>query len=103
MTSFRNRLAFSCLSIVGTAGLVSFSSPGSAASIDGVRRATVVVADLDLRKPSGQASFERRVAFAARTVCAEQNRFATAAEVACRRDAVAQARREAGLVDVAAN
>lgn len=103
MTSLRHRIVFSFLSIVGTVGLVSFSNPVSAAPIDGVRRATVVTADLDLRNAAGQATFDRRVAAAARTVCAEQGAQTTVAETNCRRLALTQARRDAGLVDVAAN
>lgn len=106
MTSLRNRIVFSCLSIVGTAGLVSFSNPAwamPAVSVDGVRQASVFTADLDLSKQAGRATFDHRVNAAARSVCAEDTRAASAAEAACRRDALAQARRDAGIVDVAAD
>ncbi|MFS0773055.1 UrcA family protein [Sphingomonas sp. 1P08PE] len=102
MTSFRNHVAFSCLSIVGTIGLVSFSNPANAAEVDGVRQATVLTADLDLGNSAGQATFERRIGAAARIVCAEQSRDRASAETACRRNAVTQARRDAGLADVSA-
>ena len=105
MTSFRNRFTFFCLGIVGTAGLASLSSPGLAASTDEVRRAQVVIADLDLHSAAGRVAFEHRVTSAARTVCAEPNYNLSAnqAEAACRSQALAQARRDAGLVQIAAN
>ncbi|WP_019516221.1 UrcA family protein [Sphingomonas sp. Mn802worker] len=98
MISFRNRVVFSTLSIVATAGLVSFSSPAAASDV-AVRQTSIATADLNLRNPAGQATFERRAAAAARTVCAEQAPFQTSSEANCRRNAVLQARAAVGLVD----
>lgn len=103
MTTFRNRIVFACLSLAGTAGLMSFSDPSSAASIGEARKATVVTADLNLAAAAGRATFDRRVAAAADQVCSQPTRTIESNETACRRDVLAQARRDAGIADVASN
>lgn len=101
MSCISNRILFSCLSVAGTVGLVSFANPASAAPIDGARQASVVTADLDLTHAAGQATFERRVAAAARTVCGDATLETASMVTSCRRTAAAQARRDAGLDRVA--
>lgn len=59
MTTFRNRVVFACLSMAGTAGLVSFSNP-AAVPVGEARRAPVAVAGLDLAAPADRATVARR-------------------------------------------
>ncbi|HYZ47279.1 MAG TPA: UrcA family protein [Sphingomonas sp.] len=83
------------------AGLVTFAAIPAHAEIGAPRSVLVRYSDLDLTSETGKARLNKRIAFAAETVCGPadmlsyQSRMATAA---CQSDAIASANR--GLVEV---
>ena len=88
-----------------TAGAATFAMiPAAHAETSKARFVTVSYADLDLNTDTGKTRLEKRIAFAAETVCGPadtfnyQSRMATAA---CESDAIASANR--GLVEVFAD
>ena len=74
--------------------LVAAAGPADAAPAASARTATVRYADLDLSRPAGRATLDRRIATAAQTVCATSDTGldAALAEQACFHRAVAAAR-----------
>lgn len=86
------------------AGLATFAMTPVHAEISGPRSVLVSYADLNLKSDAGRARLERRIAFAAESVCGPadnrsyQSRMAIAA---CEADAIANATR--GMVEVFAD
>lgn len=88
-----------------TAGIATFAlTPAAHAEISKPRSVVVSYGDLDLNTATGKARLDRRIAYAAGTVCGPadmlsyESRMATAA---CESDAIANANR--GLVQVFAD
>ncbi|MBW6527891.1 UrcA family protein [Sphingomonas sp. RHCKR7] len=100
MITNAQRALCSLLSIAGAVTLVLAAAPATAQSseVEQMRTAHVSYADLDLGRPAGRATFERRLAGAASQVCAASVWQRYAVDPTCRERALNRARRAAGIV-----
>jgi UrcA family protein len=87
-----------------TAGLVTFAVSPAQAELDAPRSVLVRYGDLDLKSDAGRATLDKRIAFAAGTVCGPADGLSYSSRrsvAACEERAIANASR--GLVEVFAS
>ena len=87
-----------------TAGIATFAMTPAQAELDAPRSVIVHYSDLDLKSDGGRATLNKRIAFAAQTVCGradELSYYSRMSTAACEDRAITNASR--GLVEVFAN
>ena len=87
-----------------TAGLVTFAISPAQAELNAPRSVVVRYSDLDLKSHAGRSRLNKRIAFAADTVCGhadDLSYYSRMSTAACEDRAIANASR--GLVEVFAN
>ena len=87
-----------------TAGLVTFAISPAQAELNAPRSVVVRYSDLDLKSDAGRSRLNKRIAFAAETVCGhadDLSYYSRMSTAACEDRAIANASR--GLVEVFAN